>query len=69
MLTADHCRAMADEADRLAAVVSYGRDKVRLKDQAASWRAKADALDAQPVATADAAHSGSMFGWLRRRCA
>jgi hypothetical protein len=64
MSTADHCRAMADEADRLAAIVSYARDKVRLKEQAACWRAKAAALDVQP-ASAEPAKPG-MFAWLAR---
>lgn len=66
MSTADHCRAMAEEADRLASVVSYARDKVRLKEQAASWRAKAAALDAEPV-PAPQAHPAGLFSWLRRR--
>ncbi len=38
---ADHCLKMAAEADRLASIVSYGRDKDRLKSQAEDWRAKA----------------------------
>ena len=65
MSTADHCRAMADEADRLAAIVSYGRDKVRLREQAVTWRAKAAALDAEPPV--EEADHGCRFGWLRRR--
>lgn len=68
MSTADHCRAMADEADRLASVVSYARDKVRLKEQAETWRAKAAALDAVRPDPACAEPHNGMFGWLRRRC-
>jgi hypothetical protein len=68
MSTADHCRAMADEADRLASIVSYARDKVRLREQAESWRAKAAALDAAPVSPTPTSDAGGMFGWLRRRC-
>ena len=67
MSTADHCRAMADEADRLAVVVSYAHDKVRLKQQADSWRAKAAALEAKPPEAAAAEVSGGVFNWLRRR--
>ena len=68
MSTADHCRAMAEEADRLASVVSYGRDKQRLQQQAANWRARAADVEARaPVAAAEAAAPGVM-NWLRRRC-
>ena len=67
MFTADHCRAMADEADRLAAVVSYTRDKVRLKAQADDWRAKAAALDAAPPEAASVQVHGGLAGWIRRR--
>jgi hypothetical protein len=64
MSTADHCRAMADEADRLAGVVSYARDKVRLREQAAHWRAKAAALDVQPSSPEPS--RGGVFSWLAR---
>ncbi len=68
MSTAENCRAMAEEADRLAAIVSYGRDKVRLQEQATSWRARAQAMDALPVLPHEAAcETGGVFGWLRRR--
>jgi hypothetical protein len=68
MSTADHCRAMADEADRLASIVSYARDKMRLKEQADSWRAKAAALEATPVAACSPeAPANGLFTWLRRR--
>ena len=68
MSTADHCRAMAEEADRLAAIVSYGRDKLRLQEQARSWRARAETMDALPFPPHQAAcDTGGVFGWLRRR--
>ena len=67
MSTADHCRAMAEEADRLATLVSYSRDKDRLREQAASWRAKAAVLEAQPPPPATTARTGGVFAWLRRR--
>ena len=66
MSTADHCRAMAEEADRLASVVSYARDKVRLKQQADTWRAKAAELEAHAEPEA-AEGAGGVMGWLRRR--
>ena len=69
MSTADHCRAMADEAERLASIVSYGRDKVRLREQAASWRAKAALLETQAPEPPAATGGGGLFGWLRRRSA
>ena len=69
MSPAAHCRTMADEAERLAAIVSYGRDKERLQQQAASWRAKAAALDAEAPSPETASHSAGVFAWLRRRCA
>jgi hypothetical protein len=65
MSTADHCRAMAEEADRLASIVSYARDKVRLREQAASWRAKALALEASPVAAPVVRRRPAIFGWVR----
>ena len=48
MPTAERARARAEEAERLARLVSYGRDRERLLRQAAEWRAHADALDAAP---------------------
>ena len=66
MSTADHCKAMAEEADRLASVVSYARDKDRLKQQAECWRAKAAELETQAEPEADESRGGVM-GWLRRR--
>ena len=48
MPNAQHCLAMAEEADRLASIVSYGRDKVRLKEQAKSWREQAEAMVGAP---------------------
>ncbi len=70
MPTVEQCRTLAEEADRLAGIVSYGRDKVRLRQQAETWRVKADALDAERcVRTAPAEPAAhSLAGWLRRRC-
>ncbi len=69
MPSAQHCLEMAEEADRLASIVSYARDKVRLKEQAQDWRARAEVLtSAAPVAASDAdVKRGGMIGWLRRR--
>ena len=68
MPDAQHCLAMAEEADRLACVVSYGRDKVRLKAQAESWRERAQAMAAAPPPTVAVEHrSFAVIGWLRRR--
>ena len=50
MPTADQCRARAEEAERLARLVSYERDRDRLLSQAQEWREKADALEAAPPA-------------------
>ena len=69
MPNAQHCLAMAEEADRLASIVSYGRDKVRLKEQAENWREQAQAMASAPlqhVCEAEA-QSRSLVGWLRRR--
>ena len=66
MATADHCKAMAEEADRLASVVSYARDKIRLKQQADSWRARAAELEAHVQPEQHESRSG-VLGWLRRR--
>jgi hypothetical protein len=43
---------MADEAERLAAIVSYERDRERLRAQAAAWRQMAGALH-PPVAAVE----------------
>ena len=51
MSSPQHCLAMADEADRLAGIVSYERDKVRLRTQADAWRQMARALSS-PVGEA-----------------
>ena len=69
MATVEHCRSMAEEAERLAAVVSYARDKVRLREQAETWRIKADALEAEAragIVEGPGAHRGVM-AWLRGR--
>ena len=72
MPTAEHCLAMADEADRLAAIVSYGRDKARLKQQAQDYRVQAQALSqtspaAQHGEMAHGEGSSGVIAWLRRR--
>ena len=73
MPDAEHCRAMAEEADRLAAIVSYGRDKTRLKQQADNWREKARAMEAERAAARQSPEADSakarrgVLGWLRRR--
>jgi TPR repeat protein len=69
MPTADDCRAMAAEADRLAALVSYTRDKVRLREQAEEWLRRAAELDAKPSAEAAARLGvhGGLTSWIRRR--
>lgn len=48
MSTPESCIARAEEAERLAALVSYGRDRARLGRQAAEWRACAAELQARP---------------------
>ena len=71
MANAQHCLAMAEEAERLASIVSYGRDKVRLKEQAKSWREQAESLDSgtpHKLADREDRHVGVMV-WLRRRWA
>ena len=47
MFTPEACIARAEEAERLAALVSYERDRARLTRQAAEWRA----LAAEPSQT------------------
>ena len=75
MPDAEHCLALADEAERLAAIVSYARDKTRLKQQAESWREKAKVMEAErAVARADPDVSKvkarrGLAGWMRRRSA
>jgi hypothetical protein len=68
MPTADHCRAMAEDAERLASIVSYTRDKVRLREEAQGWRTKAAELDAKAASAEPQAPSAPrLMGWLRRR--
>ena len=55
MPTSNQCRARADEAERLAELVSYDRDRTRLTRQAAELRAEADVLEAEETATRMAA--------------
>lgn len=52
MPTAANCRSRAEEAERLAQLVSYERDRTRLMRQAKAWREKADALDAEAASGA-----------------
>jgi hypothetical protein len=52
MTTPERCRARAEEAERLATIVAYGRDKERLLDEAAEWRARAEAMEAEREAAA-----------------
>ncbi len=63
MSTPQRCLAQAEEAERLAAVVAYERDRTRLMRQAAEWRAEAAELEAAeaPDAAPDAPRS-----WFRR---
>ena len=42
--TAEHCLTMAAEAERLASIVSYTRDKTRLMQQAENWRTQAQSI-------------------------
>ena len=59
---------MADEADRLADVVSYTRDKVRLREQAETWRLKAQQMDAavEPTSVRPASLRPSISKWWMR---
>ena len=69
MPTSSQCRARADEADRLAGLVSYDRDRTRLTRQAADLRAQADALEAEETAKRLAADVGpppSLIDRLRK---
>ena len=43
----ERCLQQAEEAERMASLVSYERDRVRLMRQAAEWRERAAALEAQ----------------------
>ena len=73
MPDAEHCLAMADEAERLAAIVSYARDKTRLKQQADSWREKARAMEAERASACQGRRTEArtvrrgVLGWLPRR--
>ena len=58
---------MADEAERLAGIVSYTRDKVRLHEQARSWREKAQAVEPPPISVTPAADRTPILDWFRRR--
>ncbi len=54
MSTPERCLAQAQEAERLAEVVSYERDRTRLRRQAAEWRERAAALQAEEPPPAEA---------------
>ena len=62
--------AMADEAERLANIVSYTRDKVRLHEQAKSWREQAQTATVASIETTFH-ETGARHGlsWFRRRSA
>ena len=52
--TAERLRREAEAMDRLARIVSYGPDKVRLSGQAEKFREQARAIDGRvPVAPLD----------------
>ena len=52
--TAEYCLTMAAEAERLASIVSYTRDKTRLAQQAQTWRDQAANAAARGPADAPA---------------
>jgi hypothetical protein len=54
-MTPERCRARAEEAERLAEIVSYGRDKERLLAQAGDLRRTADAMEARQAPPAQPA--------------
>lgn len=66
MPTADQCRARAEEAERLARIVSYERDRTRLLIQVKEWRDEADRLDAQAPAAAPLQSPPGVASHLRR---
>jgi hypothetical protein len=67
MSTPERLRARAEEAERLADIVSYGRDKERLNAQAAEMRERADALEArQQLIEATPAPRRKLPAWLTR---
>lgn len=45
MSSSKDLRKEADSADEVARVLSYAKDKIRLRDQAADLRRRADDLD------------------------
>ena len=67
MDTPQRCRARADEAERLAGLVAYDRDRVRLARQAQAWRTRAEAMEAAPPPPPPPkSGAGSALGRLRR---
>jgi hypothetical protein len=70
MLTAEHCQARADEAEALSHTVAYERDRVRLREEARSWREAASRAQAhaefwdRPEPPSPLSH---LLGWLRGR--
>ena len=69
MPTPQACRARAEEVERLASIVSYGRDRERLTRQAHELRARAEALEAEPPSEACEAQPSlvdRLRGGLRR---
>ena len=70
MSTPQRCIAQAEEAERLAALVSYARDRARLTREAAEWRARAVELEASaPPAPEDGTSAPTgvrrLAAWLR----
>ncbi len=73
MSTPQRRLAQAQDAERMASLVSYGRDRERLLRQAAEWRAQAAELEAGPEPLSDAGRAGAAgdgntdrSSWLRR---
>lgn len=48
-MTADECRAKAEELEQVAHLVSYGPDRTRLAEQARFWRLEAAKAEAAGV--------------------
>lgn len=69
MTTSETCIGRAEEAERLAALVSYERDRVRLTRQAAEWRARAAELQvvAPPEPVTPPSLRDRLFQVWRRR--
>ena len=66
MPTPKACLDRAEEAERLAAVVSYARDREQLTRQALEWRERAAELAAAPPKPCTAAEPPSLVARLRQ---